>query len=73
MTTVAEMLPLPEIVRRSSTSESTVRRAWAKWESGLDDGQFPPPLKFKRVGDGAKAKKVSNSADFEDWLERWPD
>ena len=72
MTTVVEMLPIDVVAQRSDTSDSTVRRAMAKWESGLDDGQFPPPLRFKRKGDGAKAKKVVPSPDFEDWLDRWP-
>lgn len=63
---------LRDIVAASSTSESTVRRAWAKWESGKDDGKFPPPLEFRRKGEGKNAPRVSHLKHVDDWLDRWP-
>lgn len=73
MTAVVEMLDPAEIARLSRTSLSTVNRAMNKWKSGIDDGNFPPPLAYKRKGDGAKATRMSTSTDYVDWLERWPD
>lgn len=70
---MTEILEITDIVSLSKTSASTVNRAMNKWKSGVDDGQFPPPLRFRRKGDSTKAARVSTNHDFEDWLERWPD
>lgn len=71
--TAPEMLDIPAIMARSDCSETTVRKAFAKWKQGVDDGEFPPPLRYKRKGDGKRAKFVALSTDYADWLERWPD
>lgn len=68
-----ESLGIPTIAARADCSESTVRKAMGKWREGVDDGQFPPPLRCKRKGDGKRAALVALSTDFEEWLERWPD
>ncbi|AKU15785.1 hypothetical protein VV02_07820 [Luteipulveratus mongoliensis] len=63
------VLKLRDVATDTQTSESTVRRAWAKWETGVDDGSFPPPLEFKRKGEKGK---VSLRKHVDEWLDRWP-
>lgn len=70
---MTEVLEITDIVRLSKTSASTVNRAMNKWKAGVDDGEFPPPLKYRRKGDSSKAARVTTSQEFDDWIERWPD
>lgn len=64
------VMRMADLMADAQVSETTIRRAWAKWSSGLDDGEFPPPLPRKRIGSKAY---VTLRDDFDDWVKSWPE